>query len=219
MTLGAQRWLRFLALTGVLVTTAYLLSYFVTRRAPSRPPDVARRDLTPDIEVVSNDFQYLHKEGDITRLILRAKRDTAFVNGQHKLEGVELQTFDAQGQPTGKLTAETCDYDPTARTSDFRGNVVLTTTQGLTVKTESIRYDREAEAATTSDPVQFVRGRVSGEARGRSSMARPTGWCWKRTCARPLPLKSQPSPRPSSLPVGLNIWPAKNASCLARGRG
>jgi LPS export ABC transporter protein LptC len=166
MALGAQRWLRFLALTGVLVTTAYLLSYFVTRRAPSRPPDVARRDLTPDIEVVSNDFQYLHKEGDITRLILRAKRDTAFVNGQHKLEGVELQTFDAQGQPTGKLTAETCDYDPTARTSDFRGNVVLTTTQGLTVKTESIRYDREAEAATTSDPVQFVRGRVSGEARG-----------------------------------------------------
>ncbi len=166
MTLGAQRWLRFLALTGVLVTTAYLLSYFVTRRAPSRPPDVARRDLTPDIEVVSNDFQYLHKEGDITRLILQAKRDTAFVDGRHKLEGVELQTFDAQGQPTGKLTAETCDYDPTARTSDFRGNVVLTTTQDLTVKTESIRYDREAEAATTSDPVQFVRGRVSGEAIG-----------------------------------------------------
>ncbi len=166
MTLGAQRWLRFLALTGVLVTTAYLLSYFVTRRAPSRPPDVARRDLTPDIEVVSNDFQYLHKEGDITRLILQAKRDTAFVDGRHKLEGVELQTFDAQGQPTGKLTAETCDYDPTARTSDFRGNVVLTTPQGLTVKTESIRYDREAEAATTSDPVQFVRGRVSGEASG-----------------------------------------------------
>jgi len=166
MALGAQRWLRFLALTGVLVTTAYLVSYFVTQRAPSKPPNVARRDLAPDIEVVSNDFQYLHKEGDITRLVLQAKRDTAFVNGRHKLEGVELQTFDAQGQPTGKLTAETCDYDPTARTSDFRGNVVLTTTQGLTVKTESIRYDREAEAATTSDPVQFVRGRVSGEARG-----------------------------------------------------
>ncbi len=166
MTLVAQRWLRFLALTGVLVTTAYLVSYFVTRRPPSRPPDVVRRDLTPDIEVVSNDFQYLHKEGDITRLILQAKRDTAFVDGRHKLEGVELQTFDAQGQPTGKLTSETCDYDPTARTSDFRGNVVLTTTQGLTVKTESIRYDREAEAATTSDPLQFVRGRVSGEASG-----------------------------------------------------
>ncbi len=166
MTLAAQRWLRFLALTGVLVTTAYLVSSFVTRRVPSRPPDVARRDLTPDIEVVSNDFQYLHKEGDITRLILQAKRDTAFVDGRHKLEGVELQTFDAQGQPTGKLTAETCDYDPTARISDFRGNVVLTTTQGFTVKTESIRYDRENETATTSDPVQFVRGRVSGEATG-----------------------------------------------------
>lgn len=166
MTLAAQRWLRFLALTGVLVTTAYLVSYFVIRRTPSKPPTVVRRDLTPDIEVVSNDFQYLYKEGDITRLILQAKRDTAFVDGRHKLEGVELQTFDAQGQPTGKLLSATCDYDPTARTSDFKGNVVLTTVQGLTVKTESIRYDREAETATTADPVQFVRGRVSGEAVG-----------------------------------------------------
>ncbi len=166
MTLVAQRWLRFLVLAGVLVTTTYLVSYFVTWRVPPRPPNTGRRNLTPDIEVVSKDFQYLHKEGDITRLILRAERDTAFVDGRHKLEGVELQTFDAQGQPTGKLIAETCDYDPTTRIAEFRGNVVLTTNQGLIIKTASIRYDREAEAATTSDPVQFVRGRVSGKAIG-----------------------------------------------------
>lgn len=166
MTPATQRRLRFLALTGVLVMTAYLASYLVARRPPSKPMNEARRDLTPDIEVVSNDFQYLHKEGDVTRLILRAGRDTAFVDGRHKLEGVELQTFDAQGRPTGKLTADACDYDPAARVSDFKGRVVVTTTQGLTIKTETLRYDREAETAATSDPVQFERERVAGEAVG-----------------------------------------------------
>ncbi|MGQ9898162.1 MAG: LPS export ABC transporter periplasmic protein LptC [Acidobacteriota bacterium] len=166
MTLIAQRWLRFVALVGALVTIAYLVSYFVTRRTPPKLPTVTRRDLTPDIEVVSNDFRYLHKEGDSTRLILQAERDTAFVDGRHKLESIELKMFDVQGQLTGKLTAETCDYDPTARVSDFRGNVVLTTAQDLIVETESVRYDRESETATTSDAVRFVRGRVSGEASG-----------------------------------------------------
>lgn len=166
MTPTAQRRLRFLALTGVLVMTAYLASFLVVRRPPSKPLNESRRDLTPDIEVVSNDFQYLHKDGDVTRLILRAGRDTAFVNGRHKLEGVELQTFDAQGQPTGKLTADACDYDPAARISDFKGRVVVATTQGLIIKTETLRYDREAETAATSDPVQFERERVSGAAVG-----------------------------------------------------
>ncbi len=166
MTPSAQRWLRFLALSSALVTAAYLISHFVARRTPPSPPDEARRDLAPDIEVVSSDFQYLHKEGDVTRLVLQAKRDTAFVDGRHKLEGVELQAFDAQGQLTGKLTADNCDYDPAARVSDFRGNVVVVTAQGLTVKTEALRYDRDAESAETAEPMQFARGRVSGEAVG-----------------------------------------------------
>ncbi|MCS7080188.1 MAG: LPS export ABC transporter periplasmic protein LptC [Chloracidobacterium sp.] len=166
MTPAAQRWLRFLALTGGLVMTAYVASYLVLRRTPSKPLPEVRRDLTPDIEVVSNDFQYLHKEGDVTRLLLRAKRDTAYVSGRHKLEGIELQIFDARGQATGKLTADACDYDPTARVAEFKGRVVIATTQGLTIETETVRYDREAETAATSDPVRFARGRVSGEAVG-----------------------------------------------------
>ncbi|OYT73646.1 MAG: hypothetical protein CFK52_01630 [Chloracidobacterium sp. CP2_5A] len=166
MTPAARRWIRFLALTGALVTTAYLISHFVARRTPPKRSEEARRALAPDIEVVSSDFQYVHKEGDVTRLILQAKRDTAFVDGRHKLEGVELQTFNAQGQPTGKLTANNCDYDPAARVSDFRGNVVVATAQGLTVKTEALRYDRDAESAETSELTQFARGRVSGEAVG-----------------------------------------------------
>ncbi len=166
MTPMAHRQLRFLALAGVLVLTAYLVSYLVIRRVPSKPVQEGRRDLTPDIEVISKDLQYLHKEGDVTRLILRAERDTAFVDGRHTLEGVELQIFDAQGRFTGKLTAATCDYDPTARVSDFKGRVVIMTTDGLSIRTETLRYDREAETAATSDRVEFGRGRVDGEATG-----------------------------------------------------
>lgn len=122
--------------------------------------------LPGSLTAVFNSFKYTHHEGGRKRYVLTAAKDQVFGDGHHDLQEVQLETFSTEGTPSGTITALKCRYDQKDAKVVFEGNVLLTTPDGLRVRTEHVDYDQKSGSAETSDRVDFARDRVGGSCVG-----------------------------------------------------
>lgn len=158
---------KFLALGVFLFSAVYLVSFLVSRGRPKQAPvKTGEKSLNVDINAVQNKFRYAQTENGVNRMILTAEKDTAYTDGRHALEGVKLETFDEAGKPSATLTAGACDYDQQGQKANFKNAVVITTADGLTVKSDRMDYDQAAEVGSTDAPVEFSKQTVSGTCTG-----------------------------------------------------
>ena len=103
------------------------------------------------------------------RFKVRSKSMSGSPQEQTHLEGnVEAEfTYVAQGEPgTAKVTADDCEWLAGLMKATFKGNVVVTTADGLEMKTASLIYRGDKGLLKTEDRVDFKRKDITGSAVG-----------------------------------------------------
>jgi len=128
---------------------------------PSAPPEATR-------SARADRFEYKSFKGDKEGFILRAEKMAGQEQEDVRLQGVDLTfTYMAKGQPgTGRIVSDEALINPSQQKGNFQGHVVVTTAEGLELRTESLIYRGDKQLARTDAPVQFKRKDVSGTSTG-----------------------------------------------------
>lgn len=151
----------------VFLGVGTLLGIQLVKRMNAVPPTKTIKPNLNSAQLTAefNNFQYDYHEGR-TRYRLTAAKDKVFSDSRHELEQVKLELFDAEGETSGQVTSELCNYDQTKAVLRFEKNVVIDTRDGLQVKTESLDYNQTTGNAETIDKVEFTRDKISGNCVG-----------------------------------------------------
>ncbi|MFQ5876100.1 MAG: LPS export ABC transporter periplasmic protein LptC [Acidobacteriota bacterium] len=96
---------------------------------------------------------------------LRARSVTGYAGERKLLDGVELSIHDEQGESM-RVTGRTGRFDASARRAQVSGNVVVKTTDGLSLRTGTLYYDSDRDMIFTADEVVFRVGEMEGRGRG-----------------------------------------------------
>ena len=146
---SARCWLR-IATVGLLL--AGLASCDRARRAV---PGAASGEL-PDQEV--SDFMVTETDAGKPEWTLHA-RSAAMFNARNVLvaRGVRVDIFDEKGERSSTLTAREGEMHQVRRDMVARGNVVLQTTEGTRMSTESLRFLNETQKIVSDDFVRVER--------------------------------------------------------------
>lgn len=154
---------------GLLVLTGAVVLAVVAslRRGPAAPPAPAT-STAPLAGTAGEDLVYRKIVDGKERGLVKAK---AFV-GQDK-EGTRLKSVEAtfdhvyEGKP-GKTTivADECLYDAEKQKASFKGNVKVTTSEGLELTSASLIYNGSKELVKSEEKVEFRRAAVSGRSVG-----------------------------------------------------
>lgn len=143
------------------------------RRPPATAPDSpqnastergAKKDETKATGVVYRNF----KAGE-QGYVVEAETSVAKPGGETALTGGVKLAFGYMSQgkkETGTITSDDCLYDPRIPRGHFEGHVVLTTSDGLELHSESLTYRGDKGVAKTETATQFKRKDVSGSATG-----------------------------------------------------
>ncbi len=168
MTPGQKRRAQ-LVLAGVLALVAGAVS--LSLRTPvDAPAPPAAESLAPGQANTSRtaDLVYrIFREGRES-LTVKARRMEGSEKEELLFTGVELSfTYMAQGQPgTGSITADEARHAPAQQRAQFRGHVVLKTSDGFELATEALNYRADRGIARSDRPVSFKRKDLSGRATG-----------------------------------------------------
>jgi LPS export ABC transporter protein LptC len=79
------------------------------------------------------------------------------MRGRTNLESVEITYYSDDGRVT-VLTAESALYDENARNATLRGNVIVKTSDGGSLSTDSLEWDQEKEILRGEGKVRITRG-------------------------------------------------------------
>jgi lipopolysaccharide export system protein LptA len=155
---------RALLAVALAVVVAVVLSL---RRSPPPAPGPSPT-AAPAGATTAEELVYRRIVDGKERGIVRAK---AMV-GQDK-EGTRLKAVDAtfahlyEGKEgTTRVVADECLYDAEKQKASFQGNVVVTTTEGLELRSPSLVYNGTKELVKSEDAVEFSKGKVSGRSLG-----------------------------------------------------
>jgi LPS export ABC transporter protein LptC/lipopolysaccharide transport protein LptA len=147
------------------VVVAVVLSL---RRTPASTPSVAPTPSAPPGATTAEELVYRRIVDGKERGIVRAK---AMV-GQDK-EGTRLRGVDAtfghfyEGKEgSTRIVAEDCLYDAEKQKASFHGHVVVTTSEGLELRSPSLVYNGAKELVKSDEAVEFAKGNVSGRSVG-----------------------------------------------------
>lgn len=146
---SARRWLR-IAAAGLLCVS--LAACDQARRAV---PGAASGEL-PDQEV--SDFMVTETDAGKPEWTLHA-RSAAMFNARNVLvaRGVRIDFYDEKGNRSSTLTAREGEMHQVRRDMVARGNVVLQTTEGTRMSTESLRFLNESQKIVSDDFVRVER--------------------------------------------------------------
>jgi len=162
-----------IAIVVFLGVTTLLGIQLVKRMNTVTPSRDKKIKLTQKITAEFNNFKYDYHEGR-TRYRLTAAKDKVFSDSRHELEQVKLELFDEDGTVSGQVTSDRCDYDQTKAVLRFQQNVVITSKDGLEVKTEILDYDQTTGNAESPEKVEFSRDRISGNCVGMILESKPS---------------------------------------------
>jgi lipopolysaccharide export system protein LptA len=109
----------------------------------------------------------LDKDGQ-ERFVLNADSMVGQEQEDVQLRGVTMSfPYMADGQRRkAQVTAERCAYTPAIQRAIFNGHVVVTTDDGLELKTESLVYRGDKGLARTDTAMEFKRNELSGSGTG-----------------------------------------------------
>ena len=104
------------------------------------------------------------------RFILTAGTDKTHQDGTHELEQVQLESFGTDSTRHDLVNADRAAVSDTSDLNkldaEFIANVVVQTSDGLTVKTDYMRYRSEKNTVETDKPVTFEGRNYSGQCTG-----------------------------------------------------
>jgi LPS export ABC transporter protein LptC/lipopolysaccharide transport protein LptA len=151
---------------ALVVVAAVALSL---RRPPaSAPPTGPAASAAPPGATTAEDLVYRRIVDGKERGIVRAKA----MMGQDK-EGTRLRGVDAtfghlyEGKEgSTRIVAESCIYDAEKQKASFQGNVVVTTSEGLEIRSPSLIYNGAKEMVKSEEAVEFSKGNISGRSVG-----------------------------------------------------
>lgn len=142
-------------------------------------------------------YKYVKTENGRETLRLLAAKDTAYEDGRHELEKVDLTAFGVERGRSVHIVAERGSYLRDQSQVTFTGNVKVTSSDGLEVTTESLKYDQQSEVASTEEVVQFRRGEISGSSTGASLHAKERDLTLPKN---PVVVSSNPDPNKKGAP-------------------
>ncbi len=155
--------LLFLSITAALV--GYLT--FRGRRAAQRTD---RPKLQDKLVAVLSDTRYAHEVGGKIRFILTSGTDRTYQDGSHELEQVRLESHGVNGNRNDLVVADKARVSDTTDLNkldaEFTSNVVVQTSDGLTIKTSYLHYSQTENKVDTKEPLEFERKTMSGRAIG-----------------------------------------------------
>lgn len=157
------------SLLVLIVAIVVIVTAFIRARRQAPPPGYEQGPPVLPGKVVSVIEGYKYVESDPKtgrkKLQLLAAKDTAYEDGRHELEKVDLTGFFEQGKSL-RVVSDRGVYLRDQSKVTFSGNVKLRSSDGLEVTTETITYEHQSEIASTEAPVQFRHGEISGSSVG-----------------------------------------------------
>lgn len=170
---------RALSLLLLVATIAVIVSAFIRARRRPVPPGPIKAEAKLKANVTSRVEGYervMLDEHGHEKYRLRAAVDTAYDDGRHEMEKVDLtalgETEKDGKQKSVRITSERGAYTPEQNLVSFEINVIVTSSDGLEVTTEKLNYDQKAEIASTDVAVQFKHGEISGSSFGAQLYAK-----------------------------------------------
>lgn len=164
---------RALSIILLIGTIAVIVTAFIRARRQTRPPGLTKAEARLKANVTSRVEGYervVMDENGREKFRLLAAIDTAYDDGRHELEKVDLTAF-GEKQKDGsikkmRIVSDRGAYTPDQSLVTFDGNVKVSSSDGLEVLTESLKYEQQNEVASTEVAVQFRQGEVSGSSVG-----------------------------------------------------
>jgi lipopolysaccharide export system protein LptA len=159
---------RVLSLLLLIGTIAVIVTAFIRARRQPRPPGPVRAEsvLKANVTSVVEGYQYVKTDNGRETLRLLAAKDIAYEDGRHELEKVDLTAFSEKPGKSVRIVADRGSYLRDQSIVNFEGNVKVTSSDGLEVTTQSIKYEQQNEVANTDQPVQFRQKDLIGSSVG-----------------------------------------------------
>src|SRR5262245_2577163 len=159
-----------LAALGVFITIAAALVVYLVFRNKHVQQEPGRPKLQGKVVAVFSNTHYSHEVNGQVRFNITAGTDRTYQDGTHELEQVKLESYGSAGD---RHDIVTCDRAKVSDPSDlskldaeFISNVVVQTSEGLTLKTNYVHYDQTKNTVDTKEPVAFEGRNYSGTATG-----------------------------------------------------
>src|SRR5262249_13165489 len=160
---------RYLALALFLSVAAALAVYLLIKNKRADQQQQTPK-LRGSVVAVFNNTRYAHEVHGQVRFILTSQTDKSYSDGTHELEGVSLESFGTDNNRHDFCTADRAKVsnpsDLDKLDAEFISNVVVKTSDGLTVKTEYLHYKQNSNTVETDKPVDFEGRNFSGKATG-----------------------------------------------------
>jgi lipopolysaccharide export system protein LptA len=159
---------RVLSLLLLIGTIVVIVTAFIRARRQPRPPGPVRAEsvLKANVTSVVEGYQYVKTDNGRETLRLLAAKDIAYEDGRHELEKVDLTAFSEKPGKSVRIVADRGSYLRDQSIVNFEGNVKVTSSDGLEVTTQSIKYEQQNEVANTDQPVQFRQKDLNGSSVG-----------------------------------------------------
>src|SRR5512132_356519 len=158
------------AALGVFITIAAALVVYLVIRSRPHQPDQTKPKLQGKVVAVFSNTHYSHEVNGQVRFNISAGTDRTYQDGTHELEQVKLESYGSGGDRHDLVTCDRAKVSDPADLSkldaEFISNVVVQTSEGLTVKTSYLHYDQTKNTVDTKEPVEFEGRNYAGRATG-----------------------------------------------------
>jgi lipopolysaccharide export system protein LptA len=158
------------AALGLFVTIAVALLVYLVFRNKHIQSDQSRPKLQGKVVAVFTNTHYAHEVDGRVRFNITAGTDKTYQDGTHELEQVRLEAYGTAGDRHDVVTSDRAKVSDPAELSkldaEFLSNVVVQTSEGLTLKTSYLHYDQAKNTVDTKEVVEFEGRNYSGHATG-----------------------------------------------------
>ncbi len=150
----------------VLVFLSVLLDYLITWRKRAQLINRAPQLLSSEMIRSVDRIEYSDNRNGVLRFRIRAQRLLESRRGKSFLQGIEACDFNPDGSIRNEIRSQSAEYDREQGFADFSGAVRLFFSEGIELRTDSLRYNLISGVGETQDSVQFHSRQASGKARG-----------------------------------------------------
>jgi lipopolysaccharide export system protein LptA len=158
------------AALGLFITIAAALVVYLVFRAKQAQPEQVRPKLQGKVVAVFSNTHYEHEVNGQVRFNITAGTDKTYQDGTHELEQVRLESYGKAGERHDLVTCDRGKVSDPADLSkldaEFISNVVVQTSEGLTLKTSYLHYDQTKNTVDTKEVVEFEGRNYAGRATG-----------------------------------------------------
>ncbi|MFY9611584.1 MAG: LPS export ABC transporter periplasmic protein LptC, partial [Blastocatellia bacterium] len=161
---------RIAALALFIAIASALAVYLVIRSQGVAVEPDGRPKLQGKVVAVFTNTRYAHQVDGRVRFLLTSGTDRSYEDGTHELEQVRLESYGSDGARRDVVTSDRAKVsDPSDLQKldvEFISNVVVITSEGLTVKTGYLHYDQGKNTVDTKELVEFENKSLFGRATG-----------------------------------------------------